>query len=212
MGRGQLPAIQFLDQGTKPLLGQKGAQNVMIWVALAKLAQSHRQRHIGAQAHQLPADPRQIGVGHQGLAALGLLDLMGAFQKRIEIAVKTDQLSRRLDPDARYARHIVHAVTTQRLNINHLVRRYTKLLLHFGRADGAVLDRIEHADAVTDQLHQVLVRGDDDDIVALGERCLRIRGDQIIRFKAGQLDRRDVERSGRLAHESELRHQLWWWF
>ena len=43
----------------------------------------------------------------QRLAPLGLLDLAGARQQRLEVAVLVDQLGRGLDADARHARHVV---------------------------------------------------------------------------------------------------------
>ncbi len=69
----------------------------------------------------------------------GLLDLLGRREQRIEIAVFSDQLRRRLHADARHTRHVIDAIARERLNIDDLVGRDTELLEHFVRPDLLVL-------------------------------------------------------------------------
>ena len=71
-----------------------------------------------------------------------------------------------LRADAGHARHVVGRVADQRLHLDHLLGRDAELLHHLGRADRLLLDRVQHLHAGPDQLHQVLVGGDDGDLAA----------------------------------------------
>jgi hypothetical protein len=144
----------------------------------------------------------------QGLAALGLLDLAGPGQQRVEVAIFVDQLGGGLDADAGRARHVVDAVAAQGLNVDDLVRIDAELLEHLLALDAQALHRVEHRDAVADQLHQVLVGRDDDGLAAQLAHAAGIGGDQVVGLVAGQLDGRHAERQRRLAHQRELRDQV----
>ena len=124
------------------------------------------ERHVVLQRHELARDARLLGELDQLLAALGLLDLAGARQQRIEIAVFVDQLGRRLDADARHARHVVGRIAGQRLHVDDLVGRHAELLDHLVAADRLGLHGVEHDDAGAHQLHQVLVGRDDGHVAA----------------------------------------------
>jgi hypothetical protein len=65
--------------------------------------------------------PDLVGEVDQGLAALLLLDLAGAGQQRVEVAVFVDQGRGGLDADARAPGHVVDAVAAQGLDVDHLV-------------------------------------------------------------------------------------------
>ena len=80
---------------------------------------------VAHQRHQLLRDADEfdvLGVG-QRLAALRLLDLAGAREQRVEIAVFADQLRGGLDADARRAGHVVGRIAGERLDVDDLVRR-----------------------------------------------------------------------------------------
>ena len=126
----------------------------------------HRQvdRHVVLQGHQLQRDPRHIGELDQVLAPFVLFDLAGPLQQRVEIAVLVDQEGRRFHADPRHPRHVVHRIAGQRLHLDHLLRPDAEALEHLVAADPPVLHLVEHADLVVDQLHQVLVGGDDGDL------------------------------------------------
>ena len=71
----------------------------------------------------------------QRLAPLRLLDLAGAGQQRVEVAVLADQLRRGLDADAGRAGDVVDRVAGQRLHVDHPVGADAELLDHLVRAD-----------------------------------------------------------------------------
>ena len=64
----------------------------------------------------------------QRLAALGLLDLAGACEQRVEIAIFIDELRGGLDADAARARHIVGRIAGERLHVDDLVRRHAEIV------------------------------------------------------------------------------------
>ena len=150
----------------------------------------------------------QLGILHQRGAALGLLDLLGARQKRFQIAVFVDEKGGRLDADPRRARHVIDAVPGKGLHVHHPLRPDAEFLLHLLDADALGLHRVIHVDAVADELHQVLVGRDDRDIAArLGRLPGKGRDDVvglvILHLKAG-----DVEGPRRLARQGELRAEI----
>ena len=144
----------------------------------------------------------------QRFAPLGLADLAGAGQQGFEIAIFLDQLGGRLDADTRNARNVVDGVAGQRLHIDDPIRCDTELLLHFVRPDGAVVDRVEHDDPRTDELHQVLVRGDDGHFRTRLARNAGVGGDQVVRLPAVALDAGHLEGPHRFTDQGELWHQF----
>ena len=159
-----------------------------------------------------------LRIGQRG-AALGLFDLAGAGEQRIEVAIFGDQLRRGLDADARRAGHVVGGVAGQRLHVDDLLRRRAlPALHHLGAVQQPLrpvarlaLDagfRIVEGNRPVDELHQILVGGHDGDVGA-GRDCLtRIAGDQIVGLVALQLDRLEPEGAHRGADQRKLRHEV----
>ena len=168
----------------------------------------HVERDALIERDQPAREPRLLGVLDQRLAPLLLLDLAGARQQRLEVAVFDDELRRGLDADARHARHVVGGIADQRLHLDHLVRRHAELLDHLGDADAAVLHGVVEHHRVADELHQVLVGRHD------GGRRLGLAGeprigrDQVVGLEAVLLQAGDVEGVHRLADQRELRNEV----
>ena len=196
------------DQALEPLLLQPRQQHVGIGRPLVERLGLGGRRHLVGELHQLLGDADQPRVLLQRLASLGLLDLARALQQRFEVAVFGDQLRGRLDADAGCARHVVGGVTGQRLHVDHLVGRDAELLEHGLWPELLLLDRIHHVDAGPDQLHQVLVGGDDGAGAAGLDRHPGIGRDQVVGFVAFEFADRDVEGLGRFADQRELRDQV----
>ena len=158
--------------------------------------------------HELLRDAGLLGEFDEVLTALLLLDLGRPRQQRFEVAIFGDELGGGLDADAGNARHVVDRVARQRLDIDDLVRRDTEFLQHFRLADLTVLHRVVECDTGADQLHQVLVGGDDAAGGARLHSLAGIGGDQIIRLVIRLLDAGDVEGAGGLADQPELRAEV----
>ena len=145
---------------------------------------------------------------NQRFAALGLLDLAGALQQRFKVAVFVQQLGRGLDADPRHARHIVCRIACEGLYVDHLVRRYAELFHHFCGPDLFVLDRVHHLDARPDELHQVLVGGDDRAGTAGLNSHPGIGRDKIVGLVVFKLTAGQAKGLGRFTDERELRDQV----
>ena len=69
-------------------------------------------------------------IAGERLAPLRLLDLVGAGEQRLEVAVLVDELRRGLDADAGHAGHVVGGVADQRLDVDDLLRRHAEIVDH----------------------------------------------------------------------------------
>ena len=148
-----------LNDGSEFHRLQEGDQFRGVGLVHRKFGRLFFQRHLVVQGHQPERNAGIVGVFDDGFAALVLLDLAGALQKRFDVAIGIYQFRRGLDPDSPHARHVVTRVAGQGLDLDHLVRGHAKLLEHFGGRDALVLHGVEQFDlAVDHQLHQVLVR------------------------------------------------------
>jgi hypothetical protein len=200
--------FHLAGEGAEFHLFQEGHQDFGVRIAQAELVHVLDDRRVHFQRHQIAGDPCVIGMGQQLLAAALLLDLAGPLQERVQIAIFIDQQRGRLDADAWHAGHIVDTVAGQGLDIDHLVRPDAELLEHLFRFDALVLHRIEHLHLVTDQLHQILVRGDDGHFRALGLGLAGIGRDDVVGLVILQLHTGRAKGARRIADDGELRHQI----
>ena len=137
-----------------------------------------------------------------------MLDLFGARQQRVEIAISVDEFRCRLHADPGHAGNIIGRIAGKRLDIDDPIRRDAEPFLDFGIGYAALLHRVEHRHAATHKLHQVLVGGDDDGLETgrLGHR--HVGGDQVVGLEPRHLDLRQAQRIGGVANQRELRNQL----
>ena len=187
---------------------EEGDQLARIGLVHREIVERHVEIDLVVEQHQLPRNPRLLGVLDQGLAPLRLLDLAGAEQQLLEVAIFDDQLRRGLDADAGHARHVVGGIAGQRLHLDHLLRRHAEFLDHFGNADTAILHGVVHRDLVGHELHQILVGGDDGGGRAALAGEPRIGRDQIVGLEAALFQAGQVERAHRLADQRKLRDQV----
>ena len=152
--------------------------------------------------------PRLLGILDQRLASLGLLDLAGPGQEGFEVAILGDELGRRLHPDAGHARHIVDRIADQGLHVDDLLGRHAELLDDLVGSDALFLHAVVHGHPMADELHQVLVGGDDGGGGAGLAGEARIGGDDVVGLVAVLLDTGDVEGLHGVADQLELRPQL----
>ncbi len=168
----------------------------------------HLDRHVVLERDEIAGETGLQGELGQTLAALGLLDLAGTGEQRVEVAVLVDELGGGLDADARHARHVVGGVAGQRLHVDDLVGRHAEFLAHLVGPDGLVLHGVEHDEAGLDQLHEVLVGGDDGHVAAGSQHALGVGGDEVVGLVAALLEAGDVEGLDGLADERELGNEL----
>ena len=94
-------------QGGKLHRFQEGDQLACIGLVDGKLVERHVERNLVVEQHQLAGNAGLLRILDQRLAALWLLDLAGAQQQRLEVAIFDDQLRGGLDADPRHPRHVV---------------------------------------------------------------------------------------------------------
>ena len=187
---------------------QKRCQHHRVRIIDDQRFQRRRQGCVAVQLHQRSRQPDLVGKVDQGLAALVLFDFAGAGQQGVEVAVLVDKRRGGLDADAGRAGYVIDGIAAQRLNVDHLVRGHTEFLGHLFDADAHVLHGVEHENPGPDQLHQVLVGGDDHDLAAHVADLAGVGRDQVVGLVTFQLNGRYPERQRRLAHQRKLRDQV----
>ena len=209
LGRVDLQTLGHpFGQGAELHLIEETHHRLGLGVLQLKAVQGDIQGHVTIELHQTARDADLFGIVEQGFAPLGLLDLARAGQERIQIAVFLDQQGGGFQPDPRRARHVVDRISGQGLHIDHAVGGDAELFEHLIKADALVLHRVKHIDAVTDQLHQVLVGRDDrhrpPGIAGAGGQG----GDDVISLIALNLDAGHVKGAGGLSGKGKLRAQI----
>ena len=187
---------------------EEGDQPLVVGLVHGEIADRHVELHPVVEGNELLRQTRLLRVVDQRLAALVLLDLGSAGEQRFQVAIFADELRRSLDADPGYARHVVGRIADQRLHLDDLLRWHAEFLDHLGPADLLVLHGVEHDDAVIDELHQVLVRGDDGGGGAGRAGLAHIGRDQVVGLESVLFQAGNVEGVDRLADELELRAQI----
>ncbi len=185
-------------------LPHEGGQRLGVGLVHGSFGKGHVEGDVAVERDERPRQPRLIGEMNEALAPLLLLDLRGAGKQRVEIAELVDEEGGGLHPDPRHARHVVAGIADQRLHLDDLRRRHAEALHDLRLADRLVLHGVVHDDAGADDLHQVLVRGDDGHVGAGVQRLHGVGGDQIVGLVALLFDAGDVEGAHGVAHEREL--------
>ncbi len=166
------------------------------------------QRHVVLQPDQFARNARLVGIVDDRLPAFLLLDLAGAGKQRVEVAELFEKLRGGLLADARHARHVVDGIAHHRLQVDHLFGRHAPFLDDFGNADLTVLHRVVHRDCLADELHQILVGGDDGRVGARLAGLPRIGGDDVVGLETLHLDAGQAERAGGFPDQPELRNEV----
>ena len=205
---GQVRPSHPPTQGVELHLLQEGGEGVGIGIGHRQFLEGRGQGRLVVQLDEPAGQADLVGELQEDLAALLLADFPGPGEQGLQVAVFVDQQGRGLHPDARGAGDIVHRVAAQGLDLHHLVRKDAELLDHLFRTDTEVLHGVEHGDALADQLHEVLVGGDDGHLAARLADQAGIGGDQVVGLEARLLKGVDAEGPGRLPHPGDLGHQV----
>ncbi len=160
-------------------------------------------------------DTAQFGIAamfEQAFLELALLHLRRRIERSGQIAMLGNQLARGFRSDAEDTGDVVDRIAHQREHVAHFLGRDAELLLDLLDIDARALHRVEHVDAravlFADELHQVLVAGDDGNVPAL-RLCLScIGGDHVVRFDVRFFDAGQAEGACRIADKRELRHKV----
>jgi hypothetical protein len=192
----------------EPLGGEPCGKGLALGRPGVEVIDGHRQRRVLAQYYQLAGDAGGVGVLEQHVPPLGRLHAGSGLQHGVEGAELGYQQGGCLGADPGHAGHVVGGIAHQGLDLDQLVRGDAELLHHLGRADGLLLDRVVHADAGPDELHQILVGGHDGRLAADLDGGAGVGGDQVVSFPIRQLDGGNAEGDGGLPDQRELGNQL----
>ena len=201
-------ACDAVGDGAELHFRQKREQFFCVRFAVVELFERGVERRVLIEKNQLAANADLIGVINQGLAALGLFDLFGPLQKRVQIAVFVDQQRCGFHADAGRAGDVIDAIACERLHIDHPIRADTKFLFNLFGAYAFGFHGVIHLDATANELHEVFVRGHDRDATACIAGLHRIGGDDVVCLEAFGFDAREIEGACRRPRKRELRAQI----
>ena len=199
----------FGDQRPEPEPGEEGVTALAARAAELELVGVKLHADVGVDPDQLAALPGLIRVRLEALAILLLRHLVGALEQDIERAESGDQVARAFLPDAGHALDVVDGVAHQREHVDHLAGRHPELLGDAGGIEpGAFVARVVDADAVTHQLEEILVPGDEGDVEAGSGSLRRQRAQHVVGFEARGGEDRDAQRLARLVDPRDLLPQI----
>ena len=199
---------------------EEGDQRLAVRRSEGEVVERNFQRHVADERDELLRCPDQrnaVRIG-QDLAPLRLLDLARAGKELVEVAIFIDELGGGFQADAAGPRHIVGRIAGQRLHVDDFFGRHAEVGGDFVEADAALLARalragfagrrIVHGYAGPDELHQILVRRNDQNVGAALLRLSRIGGDKIVGLEAVLFNRQQAEGAHGGAHQRELRNEI----
>ena len=196
----ELHRLQERDEGARIKLRQ------------GEIVEGNRERRLAVERHETLRESRLVGMLDEAFPTLRLLDLACAGKERFEIAELLDELRGGLEADPRDAGDVVGGVAHQRQHVADPAGRNALPTL----GDGGLVEvalgpvarlaldagfEVVEAYERPDELHQVLVGGDDQDVRAARLRLLGIGGDEIVRLVALPLDGFEPEGADRFAHQ-----------
>src|SRR6516225_6529651 len=129
---------------------------------------------------------------------------MRMIEPGFEVTIGIDERCRGLDADARHARYVVGAVPAKRLHLDDLVRADTELFAYLRLRDRTIGHRVAHLYFVADELHQILVGGQNRYLRSGLDRVAGIRRDKVIWFEVRQLDLANIKRRCCSPHMRQL--------
>src|ERR1700738_4112480 len=155
--------------------------------------QVERDGNVAVDGDEFLGGKNGIAVLLQRLAVSLALYLVGSIEYGFDAAEFPDEVDATLVADAGSARNVVDGVAAQGPHVDNLVGRDAEHLRHLRFVeDEIILLRVEELYALVDELHHVLVAGDDEDVVALlggaaGERANHVVGLETLGLEGGHV-------------------------
>ena len=212
------PCIKPPQQAGETMLCKKRRQRFRWYAVELEPVERDGEVAILLQRDQHAAQLRVVAMLEQAFLKLGFFHSFRCVERCGEIAVFLDQLGRGFRSDAVNAGNVVDRIAHQREHVADKVGVYAEFFLHLFKIDALILHRIEHVDAgravgaidLADQLHQVLVGGNDGDIPSFALGGAGVGRDQVVCLEALFLDAFEAEGAGGVANQRELRDQVLW--
>ena len=196
---------ELVQQRLEPQLREQGEAPFPIRALIAVARRVRVHRHVDADADQLAAAVRVLGMLGQGGSELLLRQPGRLLQQPVERAELGDQRPRALLADAGDALDVVAGVSHQGEDVDHLVRPHPELLLHRRLVEpGSVVARVEYPDPIVHELEEVLVAGDDGHVEVRRHRPRGQGPDHVVGLEALAGDDGDPQRRARVVHLGNL--------
>ena len=129
------------------------------------------------------------------------------LEQVVEGAPLLDQLGGALLSDSLHAGNVVAGVSDEGAQVENAFRPHAEAGLDLGGPVAAVLHAVEQRHALADELHQVLVRGDDRD-PGVRRRPVDQRGDHVVGLEVRHLDDGNAVGVDQLADDGNLRREI----
>ena len=162
---------------------------------------------IALDARQLAREER-LFASLLELLALPRLQFIEMLIHRLERAELLDECLRSFFADAGHTGNVVDGVAHDGHDFDDLVGRDAERFFHSFRVVEHLAAGVVEADAVADELEEILVRGGDDDVVAAVARSAGERADQVVRFPVFDSDDRNVKAFQHFVDEGELHREV----
>ena len=196
---------ELVQQRLEPQLGEQREAPFPVRPLVAVAGRILVQGHVDADADELAAAARVLGVLGQGRPQLLLRQPGRPLQQPVESAELGDEAPRALLAHPGDALDVVAGVSHQREDVDHLVRPHPELLPHPGLVEPrAIVPRVEDVDPVVDELKEVLVAGDDGDVEPRLDRPRGEGADDVVGLEAPAGDDGHAEGRARLVYPGDL--------
>jgi hypothetical protein len=136
-------------------------------------------------------------------------DLGGVRHRVLDGAEPLEERSGALLPDAGGSGDVVGTVALETQQVDDVLRRHAEQLPHLVGTDQQIVARgVQHERVLVDQLHHVLVDGDDEGMDPGLRGAAGERPDHVVGLLAGHLDRRDRHGPAQAPDVGELLDQI----
>jgi hypothetical protein len=205
---------ELTQQAVKAELGEQRARGGVIGRLDAQVVQRTVDCDVIANTGQLTTDACRQRLGAQALGDLAraaqrhLRHRVESREHVLEIAEGLDERDGGLLADAGDAGNVVDRVAHQRHDIDDAIGRHTELGLDGSGIRPAIAHRVPQLNVGADELHQVLVAGDDDDIESRVLIRLDHAGDDVIGLDSRHADLSQPQRRDHAVDPRNLRRQV----
>jgi len=195
-------------------LDEEGPEPRRVGPLPAEGLEVERDRHVAADGCQRLREAGVLGLARERLADLlgaaeaDRLDRVEPLEDLLDRPEPGDERARGLLADAGDAGNVVDRISHEAHDVRHERRVDPEARAHFVGAEAAVAHRVEQRRASVDQLHHVLVPGDDDGLASGGGRLRGERADHVVGLHARDLDHGQAKRVDDPADVAHLRPQL----
>ena len=157
---------KFAQHGGEFELGEKIAAGFEVGRLRLHSGKVERERDVGVDGDEFFGEQDRVAVLLEGLSVGFALDLGGAVENGFDAAEFLNQFDAAFVADAGRAGNVVDGIAAQGHDVDDFLRRDAEYLGHFGGIeDQVVLLRVEDLHLRRDELHHVLVAGDDEDLM-----------------------------------------------